>query len=109
MEKSTMVRKTAVRRVARKLVAVVITTAHKGVFFGYVPKVSKSKDQVLKQARMCVSWSSDIRGVHGLAAVGPSNRCKIGFAVPELLLQDITSVAACTPEAVVAWEKAPWD
>lgn len=85
----------------------VVTTQHKGVFFGYGSKTA-GKTIVLKQARMCVSWSSTIRGVLGLAAVGPDANCRISFAAPELTLQDVTAVLTCSKEAAIAWEKGPW-
>lgn len=84
-----------------------VTTAHKGVFFGYGVKTD-TKTIVLTNARMCIYWSTDMKGVHGLAVNGPSRSCKIGFAIPELTIQDVTSIAACTPEAAEAWEKQPW-
>lgn len=56
----------------------VVTTSDRGVFFGYgFPTTEKTIR--IEKARMCVSWSSDIRGVVGLAAVGPSKNCKISW------------------------------
>lgn len=88
--------------------ALLVTTQHRGVFFGYGQRAEKQSEIELTQARMAVSWSTDMRGVFGLAVVGPSNSCKIGMAVPVLTLCDVTAVAECTPEAVEKWEKAPW-
>ena len=42
------------------------------------------------------------------ATWGPTYGCKIGPAVPSLLVHGVTSVSECTDEAVAAWEKAPW-
>ncbi len=97
-------------KTAVKEVGLVITTKHRGVFFGYAEKpTGKTPDTILlTKARMCVSWSSDIRGVTGLAAVGPSKNCKIGLAIPSLNVNDITSVMECSPEAITAWERGPW-
>ena len=86
--------------------AVLVTTVHRGVFFGYAVETDGAVIN-LKRARNCVSWSSDIRGFLGLASDGPNSRCKIGPAV-DLQLRDITSVSEVTPQAVAAWEKAPW-
>lgn len=88
---------------------VVVTTEHRGVFFGYVDPAARSADPIrLERARMCVYWSSDLKGVLGLAATGPNAECRIGPEVPSILLSKITSVMELTPEAVAAWEKAPW-
>lgn len=88
--------------------AVLITTEHRGVFFGYlVSDVTKEK-LTLRDARNCVYWDSGMRGFLGLAADGPSRSCKIGPKVPELVLYDITSVTVCTEAAAAKWEDAPW-
>lgn len=89
-------------------IAVVVTTEHRGVFFGYVDPKSVKEDIIeMRAARNCVYWSSDIRGFMGLASTGPSNSCKIGPAA-DIELRKITSVMKCTPAATEAWEKAPW-
>ena len=87
--------------------AVVVPTAHRGVFFGYL---SGDAGQTLKlrAARLCVYWSTDLRGFMGLASSGPSMNCKIGPAA-DIELRDITSVVECSPEAVAKWETAPWN
>ncbi len=97
-------------KTATKKVGLVVTTRLKGVFFGYaeMPTGKTPETIILKKARMCVSWSSDIRGVLGLASCGPSKSCKIGFAIPSLNVNDISSVMECSPEAVTAWERGVW-
>lgn len=86
--------------------AVVVTTAHRGVFFGYTtdPNAEVVK---LEKARLCLYWSRDVKGFMGLAATGPTKDCRIGPAVG-IDLRGVTSVLYATPEAVAAWEKAPW-
>lgn len=86
--------------------AVLVTTAHRGVFFGYATETGGSTIK-LRAARNCVSWSSDVKGFLGLAASGPTKNCRIGPAA-DIELRDITCVAECTSEAVQAWEGAPW-
>lgn len=86
--------------------AVVVTTEHRGVFFGYADKIDGEIIK-LRGARNCIYWSKDVRGFMGLAATGPSKDCKVGPAA-DIELRKITSVMACTPEATAAWENAPW-
>ncbi len=86
--------------------AVIVTTAHKGIFFGYAKETSGSTIN-LRAARLCVYWSADIRGFMGLAAKGPNGNCKIGPAA-DIELRDITSVVEVSAEAVERWEVAPW-
>jgi len=90
-----------------KKVAVVVTTAHKGVFFGYGEPSDQSTIRIEK-ARMCVYWSADVKGILGLAATGPSKSSKVGPAVPAITLRDVTSVMEASDEATKAWEAGPW-
>jgi len=85
----------------------VVTTEHKGVFFGY-GEPTTDKIIRLEKARMCVYWSSDVRGVLGLATSGPSNSCRVGPAVPAITLQNVTSITEASDKAIEAWEKGPW-
>lgn len=87
--------------------AVVVTTEHRGVFFGYASDTS-GDPITLKRARLCVYWSTDVKGFMGLASNGPTKSCRIGPAVEEIELRKITSVIAVSPEAVKLWESAPW-
>lgn len=86
--------------------AVLVTTAHKGVFFGYAAETGGDAIQ-LRAARLCVYWSSDIRGFMGLASHGPNKSCRIGPPC-DIEVRSITSVSEVTPEAIEKWEKSPW-
>jgi hypothetical protein len=85
----------------------IVTTAHRGVFFGYGEPTTK-KTIRLKRARMCVYWSADIKGVLGLANPGPSANCRIGPAIPAITLQNVTSIMEVSEEAEEKWQKEPW-
>jgi hypothetical protein len=91
----------------KKSVPLMVTTAHKGVFFGY-GQPTNAKTIRITQARMCVYWSADCKGVLGLASGGPTASCKVGPAVPALTIMDVTSITEVSPEAAQAWEAAPW-
>lgn len=86
--------------------AVLVTTAHRGVFFGYADDTD-GETITLRRARLCVYWSADVRGFMGLAATGPTKTCRIGPPA-DITLRAITAVAEVTPEATAAWESAPW-
>lgn len=85
---------------------VIVTTAHRGVFFGYASETGGSVIK-LRAGRLCVYWSVDLHGFMGLASAGPNRNCRIGPAA-DIDLRDITAVVECSPEAAAAWEKAPW-
>jgi len=87
--------------------SVVVTTEHRGVFFGYTEE-PHLRPIVLKEARMCLYWSQEIKGVMGLASEGPNSFCRVGPAVPELTLEKVTAVIRTTDKAAQAWEKGPW-
>lgn len=91
----------------KKAVPVVVTTSHKGVFFGYGDPSDKATIRITK-ARMCVYWSQDVKGILGLAATGPSKSSKVGPAVPAITLRDVTAVMEVSEEAAKAWEAGPW-
>lgn len=85
---------------------VVVTTAHKGVFFGYTTYTDGATIK-LERARLAIYWSSDVQGFMGLAAKGPTSDCRIGPPTT-ITLRDITSVLEVTQEAEVKWQQAVW-
>jgi hypothetical protein len=87
--------------------AVLVTTAHRGVFFGYATATDGATIK-LRAARNCIYWSADVRGFLGLASTGPTKSCKVGPAA-DIELRDITCVAECSSDAASAWEGAPWN
>lgn len=91
----------------KTLVPLVVTTEHKGVFFGY-GEVTAEKTVRLEKVRMCVYWPSAVRGVVGLSVTGPLSGSKITPAAPAVTLQGVTSIMEVTPEAEAQWNKAIW-
>lgn len=87
---------------------VLVTTAHRGVFFGYLVGEPAKEKVLLKRARNCAYWSQDLRGFLGLAATGPGKDSKVGPAVGELTVFDVTSVSEVEAAAVAKWEAGPW-
>jgi uncharacterized protein DUF6948 len=85
---------------------VLVTTAHRGVFFGYAKRVD-GETIALTRARLCSYWSPDMKGFMGLASMGPSQACRIGTPA-DITLRNITAVVTVTPEAVKRWEAGPW-
>jgi hypothetical protein len=86
--------------------AVLVTTAHRGVFMGFATDTDGETID-LKRARLCVYWSTDVKGFMGLATSGPTKGCRIGPPA-DITLRAITAVAVVTPEAEAAWAAAPW-
>lgn len=86
---------------------VIVTTAHKGVFFGYGTP-SDNPTIRIERCRMVIYWSADVRSVVGLAANGPTAGCKIGPSAPAITLRDVTAIIEVGPEAAKKFEAASW-
>ena len=88
---------------------VVVTTEHKGVFFGFCEaEDTAARTVTISEAQMCVYWSADVRGVVGLASTGPSKDCKVTPPAPKMTLSGTTAVMDATEDAVKAWKIRPW-
>ena len=85
---------------------VIVTTAHRGVFFGYATDTT-GETIALTRARNCLYWSADVKGFMGLAAGGPSTTCRIGPPA-DITLRAITAVLEVSPDACAKWEAGPW-
>lgn len=86
--------------------AVLVTTSHRGVFFGYASDTDGETIK-LRAARNCLYWPAENKGFMGLANMGPVKGARVGPSA-DIELRDITSVAEVTPTAAAAWEAAPW-
>ena len=86
--------------------AFLVTTAHRGVFFGYAKDTSGDTIR-LRAARNCIYWPASNKGFLGLANMGPQPGSKVGPPA-NIELRNITCVAEVTMDAVELWENAPW-
>ena len=88
---------------------VVVTTAKKGVFFGYLTDRTVGSDTViLTQCRMCIYWAVEVKGVLGLAVVGPLKGSRVTSAVANIEILEVTAVMDASPEATKQWEAGLW-
>ena len=84
--------------------AVIVTTSHRGVFFGYVEGPTEGlKEVALTNVRCAIYWGTS-KGVWELADTGPTQKSKIGARAPRLELRDITAIADVSEAAVANWE-----
>ena len=86
---------------------VLLTTKHRGVFFGYMNGDADARTLTLQECRNVVYWDESCHGFLGLAANGPNDKCRIGPAA-NVKLYDVTSVADVTPAAEEKFKAAPW-
>lgn len=101
-----VIKKSAKRVSKPKERAVIVTTAHRGVFFGYATKTDGDTIK-LRAAQLAVYWSPDCRGFMGLASHGPTSSCRIGRPA-DIELRNVTAVLEVPESAEAAWKAAPW-
>ena len=101
-------KKTAKKTSTKKPTArpVIVTTAHRGVFFGYARNTS-GESISLERGRNCLYWDVGVKGFVGLASAGPNGKCRVGPPA-DMELRGITAVLEVSEQAVKAWEAAPW-
>lgn len=88
--------------------AVLVTTEHRGVFFGYVEDESKFPAEItLTRMRNCIQWRG-LQGFLQLTTTGPTTACRIGPAAERGTLAKCTGRWDIDAKAVEAWETAPW-
>ena len=102
---STVTEETNVSSSLSGLRPVVVTTKHRGVFFGWAADTS-GDTITLRRARNCIYWSSAVGGFMGLAATGPMQGSRVGARVEQMILRDITAVLEASDEATKMWEAA---
>jgi hypothetical protein len=91
---------------AKQAVSVLVTTSHRGVFWGYIEKTTPNGRTVtLKGARNAIYWATS-KGFVELAQIGPNSRSKVGMRAERIVLHDVTSVTECSEAATKAWESA---
>lgn len=89
---------------------VLVTTEHRGVFFGYAEDpdaLMKDGFGKLGRARNVLYWPMENHGFLGLASDGPKEGARVG-PPSDLRLRNITSVADVSAAAVEAWEAGLW-
>lgn len=92
-------------------IAVLITTdsTKRGVFSGFIDPADADRETlVVEELRMCVFWSTDVCGVIGLAATGPTKKCRITKAAKRATLRGVTATVELSEEALKNWRKEPW-
>jgi len=92
-------------------IAVLITTdsTKRGVFSGLISPEDRDKELVtVEEMRMAVYWSQDMKGVLGLASMGPSKTCRISKAVKKATISGVTAIVELSDEAFEKWRSEPW-
>ena len=87
---------------------VLITTQHRGVFFGFISEETDTSSTIIKDiknCRMAIYWGTD-KGVMQLADTGPTNDSRIGAPADIEVLHDVTAIFNVKDEAVEKWMSA---
>lgn len=88
--------------------AVLVTTKHRGVFFGYLVGEASPERVLVRKVRNVTYWDEATKGFLGLAATGPTSKCRVSAAAEESTIYEITGVFGCTEDAVKRFEEGPW-
>ena len=86
---------------------ILITTAHRGVFFAQVDEKADLTTETLtglKNCRMAIYWGTD-KGVMQLCETGPTNSSKISAPADIDVLHKVTGVFSVTDKAAAIWTK----
>lgn len=87
---------------------VLVTTEHRGVFFGYAEDIGDAPTSItLTRMRNCIQWRG-LKGFLALTTEGPSSACRVGPPAASGQLFKLTGIWDVEPKAVEAWEAAPW-
>lgn len=84
---------------------ILITTAHRGVWFA---QVEEDKDLTtetltdLKNCRMAIYWGTT-KGIHELCQTGPTKSSRISVAANIPVIHKVTAVFDVTDKAAEAW------
>jgi len=87
--------------------AVLVTTAHRGVFFGYFASID-GDTITLTNTRNCLYWPSAQKGFLGLATAGPLDGSRVGPKADRVTYYAVTAVALVSEVAIARWEVQPW-
>lgn len=86
---------------------VIVTTEHRGVFFGYVEDESKAPAEiVLTEMRNVIYWPSSVGGVFGLASNGPNKETRLGAKIKKIKVYKVTAIFDVEPDALKKWSEA---
>lgn len=82
---------------------VLVTTKHRGVFFGTLTAEKDDGTTVELEGARCAIRFGTSKGFFELARTGPTASSKVGATAPLVRLRDVTSVTLCSEAAAAAW------
>jgi len=94
-----------------KKLKVMLTTdsTKRGVFTCLINEKDKNLENIeAEDIRMVVYWSTDVKGIIGLAAKGPSKSCRVTAAVKKGIIKGVVGVFELTDAAYKKFETEPW-
>lgn len=87
---------------------ILVTTAHRGVWFAQVPADKDLTPKTLtdlKNCRMAIYWGTT-KGLQQLCETGPTDTSKISAPADIPVLHDVTAVFDVTDNAAAIWTKS---
>ena len=94
---------------AKKLIPVIITDHHRGVYYGEILRESMGDNPIYVQnGRHVFRWGEGLDGYTDLAHKGPGANAKIGPPTPGLI-RDVKNVWEIQASALERWRVASWE
>ena len=69
---------------------------------------TEARTVTLADARCCVHYSAETRGMFGLGSHGPAAGSRVTRTVESVTLGGVEAVIDATPAALTMWEREPW-
>lgn len=91
-----------------KLKNILVTTAHRGVWFAQVAQDADLTTKTLtnlKNCRMAIYWGTT-KGLQQLCDTGPTSSSTISAAADIDVLHDVTAVFSVSDKAAEVWERS---
>lgn len=91
------------------LINILVTTAHRGVWYAQVEPGRDLTPKTLtdlRNCRMAIYWGTTA-GVQQLCETGPTQKSRISAPADIPVLHDITAVFAVTDQAAAIWNSHP--
>lgn len=87
---------------------IIVSSDQRFLVFGYTLDELDKKPLRMFHTRLILWWSSDVRGLWGLAASGPSDGCRVTVPAVYTIIHDPQLVVECSTAAAAAFERGPW-
>lgn len=88
---------------ANQTKSVIVTTEHRGVFYGKLKSYDEAKRVAVLDDALMVIYFGTTQGLFQLGATGPTASSKLSAKVPDIRLEKTVSIIGVSAAAEEAW------